>query len=465
MRHPAYRPRILRQLQSLSISEALDDLESIRESDIFSSNAQPMASTAEVPLGDGKDPMDIDNVVDEPEESPYRSILDSKKGVFRDTARVEYGYLALVITRDSVGTLMQSFKDDRQAKKFVRGVMAALDDDTVELTGLQLSEIQNLWTAERHQRSSLIMASQTFFTRLTFATHLTQDWDITKQLFCLAVTKDALHDLMRQSGRKREREFLLCPFVWENLKELLVRLRYARPSWNLSSAISRVGLRVAGIGPDVIKNASERGQWELAPGSRGKDGLPVELTDWYGFRLTSAPDAIQQRFNEVYKIHKIGRREPDETFIQRSLQIDKQPTPFHGPIPFNSQTPEAYTITGNLCVVEQAVPSELSTSNFCLYRVADHDARLTRTEAQMFLESRLSPHTDIYWTERYWRDRVRSHPILNLSKQHTQRKSGSFAMLRIKRWIDYLRELTTTEETVFAAVGSQGTNLGLIVID
>ena len=448
-----YRTRILRQLRSLTRTGGAEDYQggdNIHDSDIFSSYTMPKSSAAGAHPFESDDTTIMEDITEEPDHARYQTALDSEIGAFREVNFVEYEYSAIVITADNIGTLLQSFKSETAAQKFMRSIINTLDEDTVWLTGPQLSEIEHLWTAERSGPPSRNMANQSFRTRLTIAIRFTQNWYISKQLFYLAVSSDAVNILIQRSGRKRWKRLFAFPISWEALKRLLGNLCHAPPKWNLASAISRLGLRLAEVNTVHIEDSSKRGDWELAPGPKRQNGFPVDENGWFGFRLNTVPDTVQDRFYEVYNIHKIGRREPDEAFIRHAVQIDSQLTPHDAPLPFNSHDPDCYAFPGSFCIIQDDVASNLPPTNRCLIRFADFDDNVTLVEVQVFLESRISLHADLYKTERFCPGKPKSMAALNLPETYTKSKPDELTRRRIKEWVAHLRSQPRADQILFA---------------
>ena len=402
--------------------------------------------------------MELDTIPEPAPEGPdQKSELDSRKGVFRDTAVVEYHFFGLIITGDHLSTVIQSFETDKKAIKFIHSLLTILGDSPFKLTRAQLTELEYIWTGERPEFRNQRAAEQNFSVLLTFATWLTDEWNITKRLFCLAVTQDAVDVLIQCSRMKTIPTIRSVEWEWGAIEKMHRKLRYAPPKWNLLSTIFRVALRFATsmVLTDFTSTEFQRDEWESTP-RQSNEPYATSPQKWLGLAMIKGPDVIHSQVYDVYRNHQIGRREPDEPYIRHSVLVDNRLTYPNGPIPFRSFDFEAYDIRSPLCIVQgeyqKNYSAQKASANLAIYRISEHNEDLTIAEARWFLESRFSPHLDIYKTPRWWYSKKSSTMTWNHCEDCIKCKPSKDSQKILKAWALHLRDLPGTDKIVLPSV-------------
>lgn len=125
--------------------------------------------------------------------------FDSRQGVLRDAKFVRSRFLALYLTEDNLETLMRSMNNAEKAQKAAKTILKRLKDAwTVRRDAIDESEV--LWTGEDRENTTLYPPDKIFLVTTSVAAFISPDWDLTRELSCLAVSEDALQALWKYSG-------------------------------------------------------------------------------------------------------------------------------------------------------------------------------------------------------------------------------------------------------------------------
>ena len=453
-----YRPAILRHLKFLSENKSDDALSQAADSDIFSMNRPAVSSmrsqfnygnTATDDSADFRCSNDLDL-------GPF-AVLDSLKGVLRDAALIEYKFRSFTMTGDNARTILHSYTPS-QAIRFARTIFSWLEfhDGMILVDGETLDGLEKMWTSELRKKNPLA-AKKKFYTRMAYKTWLTDEWVIVKEISCLAVTKDAIDVLTESSHRTRRTP-------WEPkgqaatqdcIIDLYQSFKNCSPDYNLRAAVMRLALSSyvkAAVFEGIVKSwgeDSEDGYWIPAP--RWPDSHKLEAGNWFGLTKEMKGDPTHSLIDEIYKRHKIGRREPSESYLRISTNIEFQtldepkkpqcPQPF--PLP---GVRRLFCTSGNVLVIGVSPNRVLGTANFpevCLFirsrdKHKDKNPAALRSLVGIALERSLKEDRDILTTLRYAPNKSQASVKWNL-KDTVSIGIGEHHM-KIRAWLYLLRD-------------------------
>ena len=192
------------------------------------------------------------------------------------------------------------------------------------------------------------------------------------------------------------------------------------------------------VADDLISSDLAAGGWEPGPGPWNHP-REILMARWFGLTRTKGTDAVQALVYDVYRRYKIGKREPNEPFIRRSLSIDDQIKPHTGPIPFPTQKPEIYDFRQSHCILHgdwtQKTTKSVKSASWCFYRFSGQEVELTRSAARQFLGSVTSPNFE---TKRYACNKALSSTPWNLGTEETMGQPNEQFLKDMKKWYVHL---------------------------
>ena len=297
-----YRNDVLSQLKSLAQAEFEDT-----DSDIVSMR---------LPLDvqdRGGSPKDIDDdQTNDDTEYPRNNALhglSSKAFTIRNISYIESEFLGLLVTRDSLNTMLQAFGEDLQSRRIAKKIVKAVVREPIIFTGKQLGDLEALWTGERPSRTT---DEVKFRTKMSFRFWMADEWAPTRRLTCLAVAEDALDQLEELTKSARRRKDSRCEFDWKYLQLFFESIATASMNFNLLAAIERLSLGV------VVRPQSSH------PHCAHPWVPPETPRKWFGLERETSGFLVDTVVLNVYRRHCIGRREPSESYIRRSNRTDEQ---------------------------------------------------------------------------------------------------------------------------------------------
>lgn len=340
-----YRPAILHHLKLLSDPETDDAMSTTHDSDIFST-FRPASSSS------GSRPEFEDIAADSGEDGELSDdlrpmqLLDSPKGVLRDAALVEYKFLSFTMTGDSARTILQSFLPS-QALRFARNILSALSfrGGLIIVDGETLDRLETMWTGE-HRYTNHLVTRKEYYTRVMYKTWLTDEWVIVKQVLYLAISEDAIIVLTESFNRKKRPYIPSQHATKDQIIGLFQPFRRCTSDYNLRAAAARLALssyaiRIKFSNTVKLGDASHDARWIPGPQSSQRDCLGFDVP--FGLVEEIKGDTTHMIIDEIYRKHKIGRREPTEAYIRRSTSTEIQTLE-------ELVSPNPYPLPGDQCL-------------------------------------------------------------------------------------------------------------------
>lgn len=385
-----YRPAILRHLESLSADNASDTEGIAHDSDIFSlqnpigewiNRTQSIAPSNVVDTSDFEATLHIDR--------PLRN-LDSAEGVFRHASFVDSEFLGIHITRDNADTLLLLANTPKQAVVFARKLLKALlNRKSTLLTEETLIELEDMWTGGAPLFGNPVAPATEFVVRLLLNKSLSKDWNQVRELSYLAASQEGLDVLIRRSGLRRPSAATASACEKHSVKSIVGRHLSIPASRGLRAAIAREALSLEST---VI----------LDDGTITEGFVPLERRK----------DHTHGLIHEIYRKHKVGMREPDESFIRKSTRIDEQTLEEAPQLAYTlgslnkrdpldqygNGLPQNVLVSGR-CV--QVLGSASGGPEICYYKVSGPPEAPKALDLRMALQQILRTSSRIYKTERY----------------------------------------------------------------
>ena len=446
-----YRLAILRHLRFLCAADPNDAISMTHDSDVFSMkypvNGNTPSSTGSQLGFENFAIDDVDSTEFSDELGPMR-LLESPEGLMRDAALVEYRFLSFIMTGDTARTILQSFLP-HEATKFAGVLMSWLSspDGLLIVNGETIDDLETMWTDELRHPHRLTSQKQ-YYARVTYKTWLTEDWVIVKELLCLAIATDAIDVLREASKQPYEPMINFRPATQDQVVGLIQPFKRCSPDYNLRAAVMRLALSSYLFFTifEVMQKCSNHrfdGNWIPAKPCPRSEGVDT----WFGLAEEMKGDKTQTIVYDIYKKHKIGRREPTETYIRRSTNtkfetFDNPESPYHYPLPGNRYIGNS---SGSIVVVgtyPQRTSSIKRPPQVCLFirsreKHQGRDIALVRSLLGNTLEVSLKRNRDVLTTFIYNPSRALTYVKWNIRQPVSKAMQGH--QLTIRLWLDRLR--------------------------
>ena len=419
-----YRPTIYRHLKML----AAGDTASLRDdSDIFSL-ADPVRTWLNEPQSEE------DQVVKLRSENesgipPSLRALDSEHGWIRHASVIQSLLLGLHITPDNIDGILLSLPSPAKAEKFVRETLKVMTE-SCRIDAETLDALEAMWTGHCRPREESGCPHTIFHVTFAFAAYISPLWDQVREFSYVAVAEDAVESLLRHANfgkatpdiNLNQREFPMPDRqFFENLCQ---RVQSASILENLHAAKDSVLL----AGRRVKRPAASMTPHAFALREESPSGPAIVVE----------PDFLAQSrrvVTTVYSLHKIGRKEPSESFLRHSKREDKQS---HGTPPsFVWPTARSSSLSGVGMILLDLSPPELGVPYWCLYLAAELYENLDvwdivqivqRTFSEGFVDEIL--RRDLTPNNTGWSKDVGRHRYRSMDKEYHDKFNGWLAHLK-----------------------------------
>ncbi|KAF2691377.1 hypothetical protein K458DRAFT_324704 [Lentithecium fluviatile CBS 122367] len=304
-----YRPSILMQLKALGTADTSRTMSFSLDTDIYSLRGDVN------PWIEGQDSaltrMEESEIIEisrhnfgESFENHWKQI-QMPLGIVHSARNIESRFRALYISRDNLGTLLQSFNAPADEIEFIRELLAIapvrLEAEDV------LNSIEDIWTGNLRTTPPRPAGSEKkeVYAQLRFSYFTDSSWGLVRELTLLAIQEDVVDNLREISNWIEQypqhhptchwpKDRLLAALqtvlrstFQDDFKDCLQRRTFALTNWN----------EPPGFGPHHPKNHSV-----LSP-------------DWGKNSPSSRANSI---VHAIYEMHRVGRRTPSEPFLRVS---------------------------------------------------------------------------------------------------------------------------------------------------
>lgn len=300
--------------------------------------------------------------------------MDTHAGVIRHASLVESKYCCVFVTVDNVSTLRRSIQQHKLVE-LCKQVLTHMKD--ASLVGLSaLDAIERQWTG-RNRLSSQQLVETKFYTVISFTAYLSSSWQITRELFAVAIAEDAWPEVILASKLKPDRGKTRTPIGRKldeaTLLESVKQLQAGSPLQVLDTAISRRAVKIRH--------------------SFGKETCFI-LDD----------GELRRTVNFVYQSFKKGYLEPQEPFLRCSERLDQQRLlncevePYFSSVPLVSK--DGCVLVTATCYPEN--DPDRTKSEFCAYLTSGAPDVPPRGELHSIVMRTFQTH-DVYHTTRgHW---------------------------------------------------------------
>ncbi|RYP08292.1 hypothetical protein DL765_008834 [Monosporascus sp. GIB2] len=317
-----FRPNILRQLRTLSTANYNDTMTFAFDPDVYSlqGEVQPWMEGQDI---DPEELLDVP-AADAPSESASEDTSDhldrftTMYGVVRDARQIQSRLRGLIITRDNLETVLQSFENPTAATRFVRSIISLLSRRCVALDSEEvLDAVEDHWSGYTRIRPNRLDQKPKVYVQFRISFYINPVWEQVRELTYLAATDDARELLIQRAG----------------IRGAVRRSRFSPPACrgeDLISAFDR--LRQNSVRRDLVSSLCRRTYMACFEKPRtvlaiDNDGAVHEIEE---SKVTIKQDKdkrspgvqMQGIVHAIYEKHRIGNREPSEPFLRASTRID-----------------------------------------------------------------------------------------------------------------------------------------------
>ncbi|KAL3484528.1 hypothetical protein BJX62DRAFT_248362 [Aspergillus germanicus] len=250
----------------------------------------------------------VENLNTIQEDTP-EDVLKYKHGWIRDGRQVLTPGEGLLITETNIADIFHNFEHPDHAKRFARMIWALLRKDAwLFPSEAILDKVREVWTGGKEHRQQV--PDVPIHVKLEVYVYFDTQWQLTRKLIFVAVSKDSILELFRrtQYDKRRLSEIDIARrTVLE--KKFLAELRECRKP-SLPHMRSEAHFN--------IEEAVRRWHCSLVPPRASNPGdLP-----WSRVSVPSCDKAFQ----EIFRMYQVGQREPSESFLK--IWHSAQPTIF-----------------------------------------------------------------------------------------------------------------------------------------
>jgi hypothetical protein len=313
-----YRPSILRQLKVLGCADTSRTMTFDLDPDIYSlrRDVNPWMEEHDSASSGMGDPEIIEitrHDFDQGSDQHWKQLL-TPSGIVRNGRDIESRFRALYITRDNLGTLLQSFDKPSDEVRFMRDLLAIMKRRCVMLAGEEvLNAIEDTWTG--NLRACLQKSpdgQKKVYARFRLSYFVDPSWDLVRELTVLAVNEDALDMLVKRSqsssGFPPTR---YCPWNCPEARilDLLQKVLRSRVHDDFMKCLRRLTFSLSYQHESTMSTTS----------GRRVSCYTANRMDFDPDQDKKSPEFLAQAMVQaIYDKHQVGRREPSEPFLRIS---------------------------------------------------------------------------------------------------------------------------------------------------
>jgi hypothetical protein len=247
-------------------------------------------------------------------------------GVVKDARQIQSRLRGLTITRDNLGTILQSFENPIAATRFVRSIISLLSRRCVALDNEDvLDAIEDHWTGNKRTRPNRLDQKPKVYVQFRISFYINPTWEQVRELTYLAATEDARELLIHHAGiRVAARRSQFSPpscnqagllFAFNNLRQKSVRNDLVSSLRRRTYMISVKSIRRT----DTVYAVDNDG---VAHNLEGSMAYTVNIEQ---DKDKKSPGVVMQGIvHAVYEKYRIGNHEPSEPFLRTSTRLDSE---------------------------------------------------------------------------------------------------------------------------------------------
>jgi hypothetical protein len=326
----AFRPNILRQLRMLSAANYNDTMTFAFDPDVYSlqGETQPWMQGQDIDPEELLDVPAADTASESADEDTSDPLcrLKTVNGVVKDARQIQSRFRGLIITRDNLETVLQSFENPNAATRFVRSIISLLSRRCVALDNEDVIDaIEDHWTGNKRTRPSRLDQKPKVYVQFRISFYINPTWEQVRELTYLAAVEDARELLIHHAGiRGAIRRSRFSPPVCDQAG-LLSAFDYLRQNSVRNDLVSSLRRRTYMISVTSVEKTYTGYAIDNDGVAHKLEALTVNTVDIKQDKDKRSPGVQMQGIvHAVYEKYRIGNREPSEPFLRVSTRIDSE---------------------------------------------------------------------------------------------------------------------------------------------
>lgn len=253
--------------------------------------------------------------IQEPPALEFLNII-CPEGVIRDASIIESRFLLLEIHETDLDCFLLSFESTDDANTWLHGILTLLSDSW-KVTAETIGALEYGWTGQLKSPRECYESNETFHLNIAVHTFMSEEWDPIRQITCLCISENALRNMLASMGCLYEPNF--HPNVGSSaIETFLSRILKQSITDYLTASISMLCMTSC--------TSTQQGNIDL-------ELLVTRSENFFaGFKLDTFPRLIVL-VTTIYEKHKIGRREPEDSYIRMSRSQSRHTIKFRGKTP------------------------------------------------------------------------------------------------------------------------------------
>jgi hypothetical protein len=309
-----YREAIIGELRALA---ATDSSSLAEDSEIFSlaDLSNPFWATETLRAPDNADEIVQEATCQLPEKIRR---FDCEEGVVRHAKMIRYRFYGLYIDSDNIRTLLQSLDTPAKSQRAARDLLRLMKSSW-RVKPETLDALEFMWTGYLREHGNLHVTEQEYCTRLSLCAYMTQAWEQVLELVFVAISQDALVLLLKHANLQRGGLVDISELPFIDADDLIGFFQCARqgPIISTFQAAVKMSCLTSSLGRE--KNHPDR--YFLTSLEPVKRGIRYRLD---ALMLPDQNGQVREMVLAFYYRHKIGMREPEESFLRISSSNAEQ---------------------------------------------------------------------------------------------------------------------------------------------
>jgi hypothetical protein len=304
-----YRPNILMQLKALGTADTIRTMSFSLDTDIYSlrCNVNPWIEGQDSALASMEEPEIIEisrHNFGESFDNHWKQI-QMPLGIVHSARNIESRFRALYISRDNLGTLLQSFNDPADEIEFIQNLLAIapvrLEAEDV------VNSIEDIWTGNLRTAPPRPAGGKKneVYAQLRFSYFIDSSWGLVRELTLLAIQEDVVDNLRKISNCTKQYPAHHPTCHWPKNRLLAALQTVLRSNFqdDFKDCLQRRTFALTSlIRPPRIRRSGPKNHSVLNP-------------DW---AETSPSSRAYRIVHAIYVMHCVGRRPPSEPFLRIS---------------------------------------------------------------------------------------------------------------------------------------------------
>jgi hypothetical protein len=292
--------------------------------------------------------------------SEYLNLIHPE-GVVRDASIIESRFLALHVTKEDVESFLLSFPTIESSFKAIHAILQYMQD-AWRMDAGTLHDLETHWTGEdtNEQKDHGYFDSQeTFYARIVILMHIGPEWQPVRQITYLAVSESALK-LMAVKIATNSMPSAIQSIIKTAGKSSVPKQTLLK-SIDIFKEHSVVDNLTAAVYTLCLSSTVQRRAGKF------KDGFLLNrsrVAPFFGFVQDSSPGVLDL-VTTVYASHRIGRKQPSDSYLRYSCVKTKQIRQLRSPQMWNHLEPLIVHYKG--CILVDGFHQSDEIPKRCLY--------------------------------------------------------------------------------------------------